>query len=211
RMAGPGCVFESPERIEKRVQNGGEQKKTKFPEDRMEERILIERLQQGDPGAIDELIDRYKNQVFAFIVRMVGDYTAAEDIFQETWIKVIRSINRFRGESKLSTWLFQIALNQARDVMRKKGRHVYVPLDEIENLAGKPDIDVEQMASADQVRKMVAELPDKMREVIILKYFHDLSDIEIANVTGCPEGTVKSRLHRASKILRKKWAYLESY
>ena len=210
-MACPGCAIESPERIEKRIRQVGEQNRKEIPEDRMDEHILIERLQQGDPGAIDELVDRYKNQVFAFIVRMVNDYTAAEDIFQETWIKVIRSINKFRGESKLSTWLFQIALNQSRDAMRKKSRHVHVPLDEIENLAGKPHIDVEQMASADQVRKIIAELPGKMREVIVLKYYHDLSDLEIANVTGCPEGTVKSRLHRASKILRKKWTFLESF
>ena len=210
-MVGTGCITERPERAERKVQRVGECKKAVLPGDRMNDQILIKRLKEGDPGAIDELVDQYKNQLFAFIVRLVNDYTAAEDIFQESWIKVIRSVKGFRGDSKLSTWLFQIALNQCRDAMRKKGKHILVPIEEAESIAGKPTLDVERMVTAEQVRKIVAELPEKMREVVVLKYFHELNDLEISEVIGCPEGTVKSRLHRAAKILRKKWTHLESF
>ena len=95
--------------------------------------------------------------------------------------------------------------------MRKKGKYTLVPIEEAENIAGKPTLDVERMVTAEQVRKIVAELPEKMREVVVLKYFHELNDLEISEVIGCPEGTVKSRLHRAAKILRKKWIHLESF
>lgn len=210
-MVGVECITECPERAERKVQRVGEHKNAVFPGERMNDQILIKRLKEGDPGAFDELVDQYKNQLFAFIIRIVTDHAAAEDIFQETWIKVIRSVGRFRGDSKLSTWLFQIALNQCRDAMRKKGRHIHVSLEAAEEIAGKPTMDVEKMATSDQVRKMVGELPDKMREAVVLKYYHDLNDLEISEVIGCPEGTVKSRLHRAAKILRKKWTLMESF
>jgi len=175
----------------------------------MHEQELIRRLQEGDPRAVDDLVDEYKAPLFAFIIRMVNNRELAEDLFQETWIKVIRSVKRFRGDSKLSTWLFQVALNHCRDEMRKK-RYVHVPLEEIEELAGGSAPDPDRLHLAKEVRKIVAGLPDKMREVVVLKYYHDLMDEEIAEVTGIPAGTVKSRLHRASEIIRKKWTMVNA-
>lgn len=179
------------------------------PEDRMQEQVLIKRLKEGDPGAVDDLVEEYKKPVFAFIIRLVNDQDLAEDLFQETWIKVIRYIKGFRGDSKLSTWLFQIALNQCRDTMRKK-KHIHVPLEEAENIAGSTTPDAERIFIAEEVRMLVAELPVKMKEVVVLKYFHDLNDQEISEIAGIPAGTVKSRLHRASGILRKKWTIRNS-
>ena len=175
----------------------------------MDEKALIKRLQEGDPKAVDDLVDEYKQPVFAFILRMVNNYDTAEDLFQETWIKVIRNVKRFRGDSKLSTWLFQVALNQVRDTMRKK-RYIHVPLDEVENLAGSDMPDLDSIHRAHEIKKILAELPEKMRVIMVLKYYHDLMDEEIAEVTGIPAGTVKSRLHRASKIIRKKWTNLHA-
>jgi len=175
----------------------------------MHEQDLIRRLQEGDPRAVDDLVDEYKAPLFAFIIRLVNNRELAEDLFQETWIKVIRSVRRFRGDSKLSTWLFQVALNHCRDEMRKK-RYIHVPLEEVEELAGDSTPDPERLHLAKEVRKIVAELPDKMREVVVLKYYHDLMDEEIASATGIPAGTVKSRLHRASEIIRKKWTNINA-
>ena len=76
-MVGTGCITERPERAERKVQRVGECKRAVLPGDRMNDLILIKRLKEGDPGAIDELVDQYKNQLFAFIVRLVNDYTAA--------------------------------------------------------------------------------------------------------------------------------------
>jgi len=175
----------------------------------MEEHELICRVRDGDPSAMDEIVDEYKSPLFAFILRMTGNHAAAEDVFQETWLRVVRYIDAFRGDSKFSTWLFQIALNLCRDAERKKRKWKHEPIDDhIQTLSVEPDIDPVQMMRARQVRKMVSELPVKMREVIVLRYYHDMSDREIAGIIGCPEGTVKSRFYKASEILRKKWEWL---
>lgn len=167
--------------------------------------MLVERLRQGDAGAIEEIVEKYKRQVFAFIVRMVNERETAEDLFQETWLRVIRSARGFRGDAKISTWLFQIALNLCRDHIRKVGKTVMVPLDEAGPLTCEPGVDPIKMLQANEVRNMVNELPVKMREVVVLRFYHDMDDREIAETVGCPYGTVKTRYHRAIKLLSKKW------
>jgi len=175
----------------------------------MEEHDLIRRVRDGDPSAMDEIVDEYKNPLFAFILRMTGNHAAAEDVFQETWLRVVRYIHAFRGDSKFSTWLFQIALNLCRDTERKKKKWKYESIDDhVRNLSVEPGVDPVKMMRERQVRRMVDELPAKMREVVVLRYYHDMSDREIAEIAGCPEGTVKSRFYRASEILRKKWERL---
>jgi RNA polymerase sigma-70 factor (ECF subfamily) len=179
-------------------------------EDCMQEHTLIGRLKAGDHRAIDEIIEIYKNPLFSFIVRMVSNFASAEDIFQETWVKVIRYIGKFRGDAKFSTWLFQIALNQCRDTLRKEKRMIHVPIEDYENfLHYEPKTDPYRIIKAQKVRNIVAELPVKMKEVVILRYFHDMNEYEISEVVGSPVGTVKSRLYRASEIIRKKWKLSE--
>ena len=179
-------------------------------EDRVQEHTLIERLKAGDHGAIDEIVEMYKGPLFAFIVRMVNDNTTAEDIFQETWIKVIKHAGKFRGDAKFSTWLFQIALNLCRDAMRKEKRWSHVPIEDYEDsLYCEPKTDPYRIMKAQRVRKIVAGLPVKMKEAVVLRYFHDLNEYEISEVIGCPVGTVKSRLYRAAEIIRKKWELSE--
>ncbi|MBT4485656.1 MAG: RNA polymerase sigma factor [Candidatus Latescibacteria bacterium] len=175
----------------------------------MEEYELIDRLIEGDNNAIEKILERYKGPLFAFILRMISNHADAEDIFQETWIRVIRYIRNFRRESKFSTWLFQIALNLCRDAERKKKRWFFVPIDDYkDSLSCEPDIDPVRTLKAQQVQKIVSELPVKMREVVVLRYFHDLKDHEISEIVNCPVGTVKSRFYRASKIIRTKWERL---
>lgn len=166
---------------------------------------IIERLRRGDSRAVDEVVEKYKRQLFAFILRMIENHATAEDVFQETWMRVIRSIGNFRGESRFSTWLFQIALNLCRDSLRKSRRDCFVPLEEAELGQCDPGVDPIRMLQAEQVRRIVDELPVKMREVVVLRYFHNMSDREISVIAGCPIGTVKTRFHRAIKILSKKW------
>jgi RNA polymerase sigma-70 factor (ECF subfamily) len=172
--------------------------------DIQDESLLVERLKQGDPDAINEVVDRYQKQLYCFILRLVGDQATAEDIFQDTWLRVIRSIGYFRGEARFSTWLFQIALNLCRNLARQKSRRSFVPIEEAADLAEDPEVDAVKILQAQKVRKLVTSLPVKMREMIVLRYYHDFSDNEIAEITGHPVGTVKSRLHRATLILRNK-------
>ena len=168
-----------------------------------QDRILVERLKEGEPGAIDEIVEKYKRPLFAFILRMIDNHATAEDIFQETWLRVIRHIRGFRGDSRFSTWLFQIALNLCRNAIRKKSRR-FVPLEEAESIAVEPRVDAERIFEAERVRKVVASLPRKMREVIVLRYYHDLSEMEISEIVGSPVGTIKSRIYRAHIIIRQK-------
>jgi len=175
----------------------------------MKEQELISRLREGDSEAINEIVEQYKGPLFAFILRMVNNHDDAEDLFQETWLRVVRSIRNFRGDSKLFTWLISIALNLCRDTERKRKRWFHVSIDEYEeSLSHETGIDPIRILRAQQVRKIVAGLPVKMREVIVLRYYHDLSDREISEIINCPVGTVKSRFYRASKIIRRKWKRL---
>ena len=177
----------------------------------MEERTLIERLMNGDNHAADILIERHKSALFAFIMRMLGDHDTAEDVFQETWIRAIKSIKSFRGKSKFSTWLISIAMNRCRDVLRAKGRRTFEPIEDYADTLGKdPSVDPYKLLAAERVRNMLEDLPLKMKEVMVLRYYHDLSDDEIAKISGCPVGTVRSRIHRASALFRKKWDHAES-
>ena len=170
-----------------------------------EEHSLIARLKSGDTDAVGEVVELYKRQLFTFILRMVNNHESAEDIFQETWLRVVRSVKYFRGESKFSTWLFQIAANLCRDSIRKSNKRVMVPLEEAESVACEPGVDPVRIIEAEKVREAVNELPFKMREVIVLRYFHDMTDNEISRIVGCPLGTVKTRFHRAIKLLSAKW------
>ena len=182
-------------------------KRTALKESRKEEQAIIERLKAGDPSVIDDIVEQYKKPLFEFIVRIVNNYDAAEDIFQETWIKVIRHINSFRGEAKFSTWLFQIARNVYRDAMRKKKDLCYVSIEEAKELTCEPAVDAVNIIKMEHVRKIVSGLPIKMKEVIVLRYYHDLNIKEISELLGCSAGTVKSRIFRASGIIRKKGNY----
>ena len=135
---------------------------------------------------------------------MVNNYDVAEDIFQETWIRVIRHINSFRGDAKFSTWLFQIARNVYRDSMRKKRGLFYISIEETEELTSESTVDITNIDEMEYVRKIVAGLPVKMKEVIVLRYYHDLKIKEISEVLDCSPGTVKSRIFNALKVIRKK-------
>ncbi len=179
-------------------------------ENKMNDNALVERLKAGDHKAIDEIVEKYKNPLFAFIIRMGNDHSTSEDIFQETWIKVIKHVGNFRGDAKFSTWLFQIARNLCIDAGRMKKRGVYVPIEDYEDsLPCEHGIDPFRVLKAKQVQRIVDSLPDKMKETVVLRYFHDFDEHEISEVLGCPVGTVKSRLYRATNILRKKWESLE--
>lgn len=170
-----------------------------------EDFALVERLKQGEPGAIDEVVRTYQKPLYSFIVRMVENRETADDVFQETWVRVIRHVGSFRGDSRFTTWLFQIALNQCRNVMRKQSRRSFVDIEDVsQSLAVEPEVDADRILAATKVKKMLASLPVKMREVLILRYYHDKSEQEIAEIIDAPVGTVKSRIHRATSMLRDK-------
>ncbi len=169
-----------------------------------DESALVEGLRRGDPVAADELFKRYSRPLHAFIMRMVGDQATAEDVFQDTWMRIVRNIDSFRGDCKFSSWMFQIALNLCRNIARTNSRREFVELDKAGPLSQDPDVDAGKILQAQRVKKLVDSLPDKMRELIVMRFYHQKTDMEIAEITGLPSGTVKSRIFRGMKLLKDK-------
>ena len=151
---------------------------------------LIGAVAEGNEPALRALLQRYERPLSHFIYR----YTAGrdvEDLYQETWLRVVRSARRFDSQRRFSTWLFQIAVNLCRDWHR---RAPPLPI-ETDESAGATQL--ERAEAAVDAGRLLGRLPAPQREVLILRYFHDLTENEIALILGCPTGTVKSRLHHA--------------
>ena len=157
-------------------------------------------LQAGDEGALAILMDRYKGPLYGFLNRRAGN-AAADDLFQESWIRVVRARARFDPKRRFSTWLFQIANNLCRDRARRRAvehRYLEGARLESEGLATPPA----PVGPRLDMERRLAALPGRLREVVLLRYYHDLGEKEIARALGIPRGTVKSRLHAAVKVLR---------
>lgn len=181
---------------------------------RAEDSILIERIKQGDLSAFDELIARYEKQVYSFAYRMAQNYDDANDIASEAFIKVFQAINKFRGESNFSTWVFRIVTNTYLDKKKRSKAHLnvaideYVELDEssvakqFEDPAPDPLEMMEESERKDIILDAINQLPDYQRIIIDLFHLQGLSYEEIAEVVSLPIGTVKSRLNRARLVLR---------
>jgi RNA polymerase sigma-70 factor (ECF subfamily) len=158
-------------------------------------------LQAGDEDALAILMDRYKGPLFAFLNRRAGS-AAADDLFQESWIRVVRARDRFDPRRRFSTWLFQIANNLCRDRSRRRAveqRYLDGVRDAARERPGTPPAPVGLRLD---MRRRLAALPERLREVLVLRYYHDLGEKEIATALGIPRGTVKSRLHAAVRALR---------
>jgi len=151
---------------------------------------LVADLARGEESALRELLRRYERPLSHFIFRHTRGQDV-EDLYQETWLRVAKQAVRFDSTKRFSTWLFQIALNLCRDWHRRS-----VP-------AG--DATAEPVATSDLARReaamdaaaLLANLPEAQREVVILRYYHDMTEEETASILDCPKGTVKSRMHHA--------------
>jgi RNA polymerase sigma-70 factor (ECF subfamily) len=168
-------------------------------------------LRHRDPEVLDRLIEQYQHRLFRYLVYLTGNRTTAEDLFQETWVRVLERGCQYDGKSKFETWLFAIARHLLIDNLRRKsaasldalrdpeeGSAPFEPADEgpsaYEWLAGR-----EQEA---QVTVAMAGVPAVYREVLVLRFQEDLKLEEIAGVVGAPVSTVKSRLYRGLEAIR---------
>lgn len=153
----------------------------------------------GDAAALRELTGRWQRPLYAFLHRVAGGRDT-DDLYQETWLRVVRGARGFDTARRFSTWLFQIALNQARDLHRR-GVPEPAPPEVLERAAaetggaGMPASPGEARDAALDVQRLLAALPGPQREVVVLRVLDDLSEDEVARIVGCPRGTVKSRLH----------------
>jgi RNA polymerase sigma-70 factor (ECF subfamily) len=179
---------------------------------------LIERLLARDERAFNDLVRAYQRRVLTLVMRMLGNAAEAEDVAQEVFVQVFKAIGSFRGDSKLSTWIYRIAINLCKNrVKYLKVRHTEQQ-DELgdaeENgaLGGTRRTTVgaverpDEMMSGKQVEQIVQrailELEPTFRECLVLRDVDELSYEQIEEITGLPIGTVKSRIHRARAQLR---------
>ena len=159
-------------------------------------------VQAGDPQALAALIDRWRAPLYAFLWRRVGD--GADDLFQESWIRVSRARDRFDRSRRFSTWLFQIANNLCRDRWRRQGvrRRALDALRDEAQASGQDHVPAPELPGEDRLRRQLDRLPERLREVLVLRYYQDLGEAEIAEILDIPRGTVKSRLHAAVQAAR---------
>jgi RNA polymerase sigma-70 factor (ECF subfamily) len=184
----------------------------------LRERMLVRRLQQRDERAFQEIVRLYQHKVFNLIFRMIGSREEAEDVAQEVFVTVFKSVDGFRGEAKFSTWLYRIAANHCKNRMKYLGRRSYKATGALDEAAEReladaqphamtPHLDgPESVLEGRQMEKLVQEgialLDEEHRMLIVLRDVEDLSYQEICGITGLAEGTVKSRLHRARMALK---------
>ena len=187
---------------------------------------LMARFCRGQKDAFGALLRRYERELFGYLRRYLGDSNLAEDVFQNTFLQLYTKSGHYENGRPVRPWLYTIATNQAIDALRRSGRHTALSLDQnqqelpdgqvrsllemLENRGPGPLEQAQGEERRERVRASVDQLPDFMRQVVILAYYQGLKYREIAEILGIPVGTVKSRLHAALVKLQEAWASVPS-
>ena len=181
---------------------------------------LLARYAEGEEAAFREIVSRYKNSLYAFLRQFLNRQDLVEDVFQETFVQLFTSRESFDTSRPLRPWLFTIAANKAKDALRKWQRTPAVPIgtmadsqelsfdDMLNALSSDSTMPYEQLEkneTALRVERIIANMPENLREILILAYFNKFSYKQMANILSIPIGTVKSRLHTAVGRFAKEW------
>lgn len=179
-----------------------------------EDGALIARFLGGDAAAFDTLFLRYQDYVYNIIYGVIGNAEEARDLTQEVFVQAYRSLRHFRRGARFATWLYRIALNRALDAARGARRWRFLPLLDPSRSAhpgaveASPDQAVVQNSERDVVRQALQRCPLVHRDVLVLRYYQQLSLEEIADVLGCSLGAAKVRLHRARRAFKEHYTAL---
>src|SRR5512140_2056047 len=180
------------------------------------DRSLLRRRRDRDERAFRELIEGHRDRVYNITYRMLGSRAEAEDVAQEVFITIFKTIETFRGDSKFSTWLYRVTVNHCKNRIKYLARRHDRDRDELDETSNgvngaiggpapqAPDRALEGQQMEKLLQQAIESLDDEQRMVVVLRDVEDLSIEEICEITGLPDGTVKSRLHRARLVLRKK-------
>lgn len=175
---------------------------------------IVRAVQDGQTESYAKLVDRHKDQVYGMLMRLTGDPQAAEELAHETFVRAYQAIGQFRGDSRFSTWLTQIAVNVARDRVRELQRNRFVSLDELLErdadapvfAEARPHYDpLAEVSERDLLKRFeqaLQTLPAAYREIFLLHHMQGISYEDIAVMTGDTVGSLKVRSHRARKILK---------
>lgn len=187
---------------------------------------LLKLFRAGNASAFDALVHRYEGELFGYLNRYLRNRELAEDTFQTTFMTVYQKAETFEEGKRFKPWLYAIATNQAIDASRKRKRRQTISLenewdsgessakagslrDVLESNNEKPDSLIMMDEKKVQVRKAIDTLPENLRQVLILAYFHEFKYQEISEVLEIPLGTVKSRLHAALEKFQQSWERMQ--
>lgn len=174
----------------------------------MEEQLLVTRAQRGDQTAFAQLVDHYQKPVYNLAYRMLGNAQDAEDAAQETFLRAYTQLKRFNRDQKFATWLLSICAHYCIDRLRRR-RFLWLSLEDdviAESLASdlpEPDTEVLRHESEHEIAGLLEHLTPANRLVVVLKYWHEQSVEEIAQMTGDSVSAVKVKLHRARRLMAK--------
>jgi RNA polymerase sigma-70 factor (ECF subfamily) len=187
--------------------------------DRVADERTIDAVLAGDREAFGDLVARHGQRMHGAIFRMIGDREAAADLAQETFLKAFTRLDSFRRGSAFYTWLYSIAVNQVRSEFRRRKTKKGSPMVSLDNRTGErdeghaldpvsgnpgPDHDAQRNEDTVRVHEELARLDEEYREAVVLRDLQGLSYDEVAEATGVPVGTVRSRIHRGRKMLRER-------
>ena len=174
--------------------------------------MLTAHTLRGEVSAFEELINRYKNSVFAIIYRMTGQYQEAEDISQEVFLTVYQKLYQFDNAKKFSPWIYRIAINTCISNLRKKNKVALINFDESfinqsqwdgPNNYGNPEAVLARSELRSEIKAALQELPVSYQSVLVLRYQLDLNNQEIADTLGVNKENIEVKIHRARKALRR--------
>ncbi len=174
-----------------------------------EDVVLVRRTLTGDQDAFTLLVEKYKDPVYNVAYRMLGNATEAEDVAQETFVRAYTQLRTYKDSHRFSTWLLSIASHLSIDQLRRR-RFLALPLENvpflewIADLGAGPEQAAVQGETSDEMQRLLQQLPPKYRAVLVLRYWHDLSYEEIANVLHLTPALVKARLHRARELVARR-------
>lgn len=182
--------------------------------------IVVQKVQAGNVGAFDVLVQRYREKIFSVIYNMTSNREDASDLTQDTFIKAFQAIGRFKGKSSFFTWIYRIAINTSMTFLKKRNRRRYISYEKIDEEVSSSEI-FERLTAKGQTEKgaLIQELQEKLndslqklspkhRTVVVLHEIEGLEHAEIAEITKTSVGTVRSRLHYAKQQLQ---SYLQDY
>jgi RNA polymerase sigma-70 factor, ECF subfamily len=179
--------------------------KADFSDPAISDSLLMSWIAVGELAAVAPLIARYERPLFALMLRTLRDPAVAEDLLQETWIRVVRSAKSYDPSLPFNPWLFRIAWNLLRDAISRRETRAAreMPIDHATAIAHDATAcrTAEERQQSEQLRATIAALPPRLAEAVVLKYFDELTEREVASRLGVPIGTVKSRLHHALRKL----------
>ena len=192
---------------------GRKPRRVRSPEEIARERELVKAFQDGDMSAFESLVKTYEKRIYWVAFNLLGNAEDSRDVAQDAFLRVSQAIDRFDLNYSFYTWLYRIVVNLSIDKLRKKGKQNSVSLDEFPvdptEVEVDPSRDLHTGELGDRIQRILDELPEKYRTVILLRDVHEFSCEEIAGMIGCTNATTRWRLHKARELFRGRWGQLE--